>query len=294
MKLLLIDSHALFHRSRSALTRAMGEMTTSYGVPVTGTYGYLNAMLSFTEKTQVDCVVPVFDAGKNWRKSESETYKANRSELSEAHKADMSLLLTEVLPALGMNPVGVPGYEADDIIATISRDSVAYREVYILTCDRDLLQLVTDRVKVILFNSAKKVSILGTEEVESHFGVPPTEVKFFKALSGDSSDNVAGIPGIGPKTAVRIIREAKESTSNSELSLADRICLHSKVRENSGTFLANLRLVSLDKPVPNLQWWASSPPEKQEVEAVFQELEFKSLLKETRFRKILNSLKVPL
>lgn len=292
MKLLLIDSHALFHRSRSALTRAMGEMVTSYGAPVTGTYGYLNATFSFMEKNKIDCVVPVYDAGQNWRKAESDTYKANRTGLDDAHRADMSLLLEEVLPGLGMNPVGVPGYEADDVIATISRDSAAYSEVFILTCDRDLLQLVTDRVKVILFNSAKKVTLMGPQEVEDHFGVPTSEVQYFKALNGDASDNVAGIPGIGPKTAVKIIREARENSSDPDLSLADQICLHEKVRRNSGTFLANLRLVTLSENVPNLRWWASSVPKREEVESVFTQLEFKSFLKEARLKKILRCLGV--
>lgn len=268
----------------------MGEMVTSYGAPVTGTYGYLSATFSFMEKNQIDCVVPVFDAGHNWRKAESDTYKANRSGLDDAHRADMSLLLEEVLPALGMNPVGIPGFEADDVIATISRSAPAYSEIFILTCDRDLLQLVTDRVKVILFNSAKKVTLMGPQEVEDHFGVPPSEVKFFKALNGDASDNVAGLAGIGPKTAVKIIREARESNTDPDLSLADQICLHEKVRRSSGTFLANLRLVSLDEPVPNLRWWASTPPTKEALTSIFEQLEFKSFLKDSRLKKILSCL----
>lgn len=292
MKLLLVDSHALFHRSRSALTRAMGEMQTSYGMPVTGTYGFLNALFSIIDKYEVDCVVPTFDRGGNWRKAEDETYKANRSSSDIAHKADMSLLLEDVLPALGFSPIGVQGFEADDIIATISRDSAAYSEVYILTCDRDLFQLVNDKVKVILFNSAKKIQLVGPQEVQEHFGVSPAEVKFFKALSGDSSDNVAGIKGVGPKTAVKIIEECRTSEVNPDLSIADRICMHPKVRENSGTFLANLRLVSLDDSVPNLRWYASTPPKRGDVETVFNELEFRSYLKEARLKKILKSLKV--
>jgi DNA polymerase-1 len=268
----------------------MGEMVTSYGVPVTGTYGYLNATFSFMDKNQIDCVVPVFDAGKNWRKAESDAYKANRTGVDEAHRADMSLLLDDVLPALGMNPVGVSGYEADDVIGTISRNSSAYTEVFILTCDRDLLQLVTDRVKVILFNSAKKITLMGPQEVEDHFGVPPSEVKFFKALNGDSSDNVKGIEGIGPKTAVKIIREARENSLDPVLSLSDRICLHEKVQRSFEKFFDNLRLVSLDESVPDLRWLASTPPQREEVKSVFQQLEFKSFLKEPRFSKILKCL----
>lgn len=292
MKLLLIDSNALFFRSRSALTRAMGEMTTSYGMPVTGTFGFLNALFSTIEKYEFDCVVPVYDAGQNWRKKESEDYKANRTSSDIAHKADMSLLIQDVLPAMGFTPIGVPGYEADDIIATISRTAPAYSEIYIFTCDKDLLQLVNNRVKVILFNSAKKVEVVDIDGVIGHFGVFPSEVKYYKALAGDSSDNVAGIKGIGPKTAVKIIHESRPNEINPEFSGADRITFHPKVSKEAGTFLANLRLVSLDEDVPNLRWFASSAPSKSDVVSVLEQLEFKSFLKENRLAKILKALGV--
>jgi DNA polymerase-1 len=268
----------------------MGEMETSYGMPVTGTYGFLNGLFSIIDKYKVDCVVPAFDRGGNWRKNEDDSYKANRHSSDAAHKADISLLLQDVLPALGFSPIGVQGFEADDIISTISRSSSAFSEVYILTCDRDLFQLVNDKVKVILFSSAKKIQLVGPDEVVEHFGVFPEEVKFFKALSGDSSDNVAGLKGIGPKTAVKIIEECRTSQINPDLSIADRICLHPKVRDNSGTFLANLRLVSLDNPVPNLRWYASSTPQEGVVRALFEQLEFKSYLKDSRFKKVMKAL----
>lgn len=267
-------------------------MQTSYGMPVTGTYGFLNALFATMDQYQVDSVVPVYDAGQNWRKTESDTYKANRTSSDIAHKADMSLLIGDVLPALGFTPIGIPGFEADDIIASIGKNCPAYSEVYILTCDRDLFQLVNNKVKVILFSSSKKVELIDTDAVAKHFGVPASEVKYFKALSGDSSDNVAGIKGVGPKTAVKIIDECRASSVNPDLSTADRICLHPKVRENSGTFLANLRLVSLDNEVPNLRWYASSAPKKEEAQSLFEQLEFKSYLKESRFNKILKTLKV--
>lgn len=294
MKLLLIDTSALFHRSRSALLRAMGEMTTSYGVPVTGTYGFCNALFSLIEKNSYDCVVPCIDMGGNFRKSESATYKANRESAGIAHYADLGLLLEEVLPALGFSPVGKKGYEADDVLAHISREAPAcYSEIHIFTCDKDLLQLINKRVSVVLFNTAKKVDIVGLGEVESHFGVPPEEIKFFKALRGDPSDNIAGIKGIGPKTAVSVIEECR-GRGDSWLTMADRIALHPKVKENAPVFLENLRLVDLEGDVPELEWYASSPPFKSAVEAVFTSLEFKSFLKEKRLGKILRTLKVTL
>jgi DNA polymerase-1 len=270
----------------------MGEMTTSYGIPVTGTYGFCNALFSLIEKNSYDCVVPCIDMGGNFRKDESSTYKANREKAGIAHYADLGLLLEEVLPALGFSPVGRKGYEADDVIAHISRTAPpCYSEIHIFTCDKDLLQLISPKVKVVLFNTAKKVSLVGLDEVESHFGVPPGEIKFFKALNGDSSDNIEGIKGIGPKTAVSII-ESCRGGEDSWLSMADRIVLHPKVKDNAAVFLENLRLVDLGGGVPDLEWYSSSPPLRADVEAVFTSLEFKSFLKEKRLGKILKTLKV--
>ena len=293
-RLLIVDSNALFHRSRSALTRAMGEMSTSYGAPTTGTYGFLNALFSIVEQYDFDCVIPVYDAGGNWRKKEDDDYKANREGGSVAHYADMNLLIEEVLPGLGFTPVGVKGYEADDVIATISRRALAYREIFILTCDKDLLQLVNNKVKVILFSSSKKIQVVDIDGVKGIFGVYPSDVKYFKALAGDSSDNIAGIKGIGPKTAVKIIEECTPALEDEvgDFTGADRICMHPKVRENAGTFLANLRLVTLENNVPDLSWFASSAPSEDNVQALFTSLEFASYLKPARFKKIKAALKV--
>jgi DNA polymerase-1 len=278
-KLLIVDCSALFHRSRSALTRACGELTTSTGMPVTGTMSFLNALFAIMGKYEYDCVIPCTEGGNNWRKKEGAEYKGNRESASIAHYADQSLLLEEVLPTLGMTVVKASGYEADDVIAHISRHSPAYEEIHILSCDKDLLQLVTNKVKVLLFSSAKKMELVDIDGVIRHFGVYPSEVKYFKALSGDKSDNVAGLPKVGPKTAVKIIEESRPQGEDEFLSGADRIAFHPKVAADAGTFLANLRLVTLENDVPDLTWFASNPPVPLHVEALFEGLEFRSLLK---------------
>ena len=259
--------------------RSCGELTTTAGVPVTGTMSFLNAMFAIMGKYEYDCVIPCAEGGNNWRKKESTEYKADRESAGIAHYADQSLLLDEVLPTLGMTVVKAPGYEADDVIAHISRHSPAYEEIHIVTCDKDLLQLVNNKVKVLLFNSAKKMELVDIDGVIRHFGVYPSEVKYFKALCGDSSDNVAGIKGIGPKTAVKIIEESRPNEVNPEFTGADKICLHPKVAKNAGVFLANLRLVTLENDVPELTWFASSPPIPLHVESLFEALEFKAMLK---------------
>jgi 5'-3' exonuclease len=266
-------------------------MTTAAGMPVTGTYGTINALLSVMGKERYDCVVPCAEGGNNWRKKESGEYKGTREGKSLEFYADMSLLLEEVFPALGMSVCRAPGFEADDVIATIAKLSPAYEEIHILTCDKDLLQCVTNKVKVLLFSSAKKMELVDIDGVIKHFGVYPSEVKYFKALAGDSSDNVAGIKGIGPKTAVKIIEESRPKGEDEFLSGADRIAFHPKVKDHAATFYGNLRLVSLDEVVPDLRWFASCTPAPAQVEALFTALEFKSFLK--RLPKVLATLGCP-
>ena len=287
-KMLVLDCSALFHRSRSALLRSCGELTTSTGIPVTGTLGFLNALFAIMAKYDYSCVVPCAEGGSNWRKKESGEYKANRDSAGLAHYADQNLLLDEVLPTLGMNVAKVAGFEADDVISHISRNSPAYDEIHIYSCDSDLLQLVSNKVKVILFNSVKNTKIYGIDEVLEKYGVYPTEVKYYKSICGDPSDNIEGIKGLGPKTAVKIIEECRPSEINPEFTGADKIALHPKVAPHAGTFLANLRLTTLENDVPDLAWFASSVPIPLHVEALFAGLEFKSLLK--RKVKILETL----
>jgi DNA polymerase-1 len=236
--------------------------------------------------------VAVYDAGGNWRKEEDTEYKADREKSSLAHYADMNLLVEDVLPSLGFTPVGVKGYEADDVIAHISRHSPAYEEIHILTCDRDLLSCVTNKVKVLLFNSAKKMELTDIDWILEKEGVYPAEIKYKKSLCGDSSDNVKGIKGIGPKTAVKIIEESRPKGEDDFMSGADRIAFHPKVKDNAATFYANLRLVTLENDVPDLRWFASSAPNLNVVKNLFEGLGFKSYLKPARLTKILKSLKV--
>ena len=287
-KLLVIDTSALFFRSRSALIRTCGELTTSAGIPVTGTMAFLNALFAIMGKDAYDCVIPCAEGGGNWRKKEGEDYKGTRERQDVAFYADQSLLLEEVLPTLGMNVVKAAGYEADDVIAHISRHSPAYEEIHILTCDKDLLQLVTNKVKVLLFSSSKKMELVDIDGVIRHFGVYPVEVKYYKALAGDKSDNVAGIPKVGAKTAVKIIEESRPKGEDEFLSGADRIAFHPKVKDQAATFYANLRLVTLENDVPELTWFASTPPIPMHVEALLEGLEFKQMLK--RKGKILQTL----
>jgi 5'-3' exonuclease len=238
-KLLIVDFFALLHRSRNALLRATAGLTTSDGRPTTGAYGFVNNLLSTIDSIKPSHVVVCYDAGGNWRKIESEDYKANRSKGDDEESAkfdfEAKLVLNELLPSMGIETVGIHGYEADDAIYTLSRNAVGFDEVVILTCDQDILQCVSDRVKVLLFNSAKKVSMMGLVEVCEKWGVAPPHIALVKALSGDKSDNITGIRGIGPKTASKLVVES--------YGILDTILSHPKIENYKEKVKSNLNLI---------------------------------------------------
>lgn len=283
-KLLLVDFYALFHRSRNALLRATGGLSTSYGRPTTGTYGFTNNLLSVIDSERPTHVAVCYDAGGNWRKEADAEYKANRvkdeGDEADTFKAEAAALMDEVLPSLGLPLVGVRGYEADDSIYTLARNAIEFDEVVILTCDQDILQCVTDRVSVVLFNSAKKVARMGVAEVVEKWGVQPSQIPLIKALAGDSSDNIAGIKGLGPKTALKIIEAAGGSF--------DRVLEDKKVAPFADLVRDNMMLTT-STYVPELQDLDYSEfllgnSTVRAAESVFAEYEFSALGK--RLKKI--------
>ena len=237
-RLLLIDHCALLHRCRNALLRTGRKYTTSTGVPTTGVFSYLSALLSIIDKTACTHVVVCYDAGGNSRKVESDTYKANRKPLDPEFVSENRTLLNEALYALGIESIGMRGFEADDIIHTLScLGQKEFDEIIIATVDQDLLQCVTETTKVLLWNSAKKQVMMDGAAVMEKWRVEPDDIRFIKALSGDASDNIKGIKGIGSKTATKIFYEAQ--------GLTEFIIENAKVFPHREQFLDNLNLVTL-------------------------------------------------
>jgi len=240
-RILVVDFYALFHRGRAAMKRTGRDFTTSQGVPVTGTFPFINNLLAAVKQVEPTHLVVCYDAGGNKRKEDSTGYKANRTGPSDNFKIEAGILLDEGLDCLGIEVVGMRGYEADDIIHTIHHKAnfgmKKMDEVIIWTCDQDLLQCVTERTKVLLFNTAKKQTLMGFDEVVEKWGCTPDDIKYVKALSGDASDNIHGVPGVGPKTAIKILKEA-----NWDLNVA---LDHKKLRGYDEQIKDNLHLVTL-------------------------------------------------
>ncbi|MBD2576428.1 DNA polymerase I [Oscillatoria sp. FACHB-1406] len=216
--LLLIDGHSLAFRSYFAFAKGRdGGLRTSNGTPTNICFGFLKSLLQVMQAEQPQYLAVAFDlATPTFRHEADATYKADRPDAPEDFAPDLENL-QRLLSALELPLITAPGYEADDILATLATlgREAGYR-VKIASGDRDLFQLVDDErnVSILYFdNSAiKGYSAIGAIEfnaaaVEKKLGVKPTQIVDYKALCGDKSDNIPGVKGIGEKTAVKLLAE---------------------------------------------------------------------------------------
>ncbi|MGB7414680.1 MAG: 5'-3' exonuclease H3TH domain-containing protein, partial [Thermosynechococcaceae cyanobacterium] len=219
--LILIDGHSLAFRSYYAFSKGReGGLRTSTGIPTSVCYGFLKNVLEILKTQKPDYLAVAFDlGGPTFRHEADDTYKAGRSETPEDFIPDLENL-QELLTALKLPIVVAPGYEADDVIGTLATQAKedGFR-VKILSGDRDLFQLVDDDHKVTVLylssiyspaaRSGAAPNEFGPAEVLQKLEVTPQQVVDYKALCGDSSDNIPGVKGIGHKTAVKLIGEYK-------------------------------------------------------------------------------------
>jgi DNA polymerase-1 len=213
-KLLLIDGHSLAFRAFFAYAKGRdGGLRTSTGIPTSVSYGFMKALLDTLEAEKPQYLAIAFDMGEpTFRHEADETYKAGRPETPEDFIPDIKNL-QELLVAMDLPVVTAAGYEADDIIGTLSRRAnTAGWRVKILSGDRDLFQLIDpDEQTTVLYLSTTfgrgtpPPKEFGIEQVKDKMGVLPSQVVDYKALCGDSSDNIPGVKGIGDKTAVTLL-----------------------------------------------------------------------------------------
>ncbi|MGC9319956.1 MAG: 5'-3' exonuclease, partial [Armatimonadota bacterium] len=204
-KLLLIDGPSLFHRAFHALP----PLTTSDGQPTNALYGFLQMVMPLLEEERPDYALVALDLpGPTFRDEIYEEYKAQRPPTDEALKEQVPLL-QDVIEALGLQAMGVEGFEADDVIGTLARQAADEgKQVTIVTGDRDLLQLVDDSIEVVAtLRGIKETKRYDVEQVREEYGLSPRQLIDLKALSGDSSDNIPGVPGIGDKSALTLLEQ---------------------------------------------------------------------------------------
>jgi DNA polymerase-1 len=215
--LVLVDGHSLAFRSYYAHARgAEGGLRTSTGIPTSVCYGFMKALLDVLQAERPQYVAIAFDLDQpTFRHEKSETYKAGRPETPQDFIEDVENL-KDLLGVMGLEAVTAPGYEADDVIGTLAtRGKAEGLNVKILSGDQDLFQLIDPegQVSVLYLSSvfakgaARGSREFKTEQVKAKLDVLPTQVVDYKALCGDSSDNLPGVKGIGAKTAAKLLNE---------------------------------------------------------------------------------------
>ena len=195
-KLFVIDSNAFLFKSYYALPK----FTTSKGEEVGAIFGFIR--LLFKIKRISNYIVACYDSSRNKRKEIYLEYKSNRKKIEDA-LLDQIKKSTEVLSLLGVKWIVVDGYEADDVIATIARKFSDTFEIIIVGADKDLMQIVDGNIKIW---DGKSDDFFGPDYVKERFGVLPQNICDYLSLVGDSSDNIPGVEGIGPKTASKLLQ----------------------------------------------------------------------------------------
>lgn len=277
---MLIDGHSVAYRAFYALP-AENFKTTS-GQTTNAVYGFTSMLIKVLQDEAPTHVGAAFDVSRQtFRADKFPEYKANRIKTPDEFAGQIDIT-KDVLGALGIPVMAEPGFEADDIIATLTTQAVAagYR-VLVVTGDRDSLQLVNDQVTVLY--PRKGVSDLTRftpEEVEAKYGLTPAQYPDFAALRGDPSDNLPGIPGVGEKTATKWIKEY-----GSLDDLVDKVdTVRGKVgdalRANLSSVVLNRQLTEMVRDVPlpytpdQLQL---APWDRERIHALFDDLEFRVL-----------------
>jgi DNA polymerase I len=279
-RLLLLDGHSLAYRAFFALP--VENFSTTTGQPTNAVYGFTSMLINVLRDEEPTHVAVAFDVSRQtFRTEQYAEYKAGRSATPDEFKGQVSLV-HEVLDALRIPYVEVPGYEADDVIATLTTQaSEQGHEVLICSGDRDAIQLISDRVTLLYpRKGVSDLARLTPAAVQERYGVTPGRYSDLAALVGESSDNLPGVPGVGPKTAAKWI-----GTYGDLAGIVDHVTeikgkAGESLRAHLDGVLRNRRLnalvcdLGLDVSVDDL---ARRPWDREEVHRVFDGLEFRVL-----------------
>lgn len=260
---------------------AVRPLSTSQGLPTNAIFGFTQMLLKFLKDRDPNHLVIVFDSKEpSFRKKLYEPYKANR-ELPPEDLIPQFDYIKKVVQVLNIPSLEMPGFEADDLIATLAKKTVPQgHAVVIVTGDKDLMQLVDENVSLYDPMKDKGTDVAGVLE---KFGVSPDRVADVQALSGDPGDNVPGVPGVGPKTASQLIQEFGSLDKVYENLDKIKGKKHENLKSNREQAYLCKKLVTLEKNVPlDLGWekTARQPPKEEECRLLFKELEFQRLLDE--------------
>lgn len=280
-RLLILDSNSLLNRAFYAIP----PLTNSEGIHTNAVYGFTNMLFKMKEEIKPDYIVAAFDRkAPTFRHKEYEDYKAGRKKMPP-ELGEQFPLVKEVLNLLAVNIYEIDGFEADDIIGTLAQFAEKNGiEVFIVTGDRDALQLASDNIKVVITKKGvTETAFYNKEAFIEEFGVTPTQYIDVKGLMGDKSDNIPGVPGVGEKTAFKLI--STYGSMEGVLSHIDEIS-GKKLKENLETYseqaIFSKKLATIMTEVPiefDLEDIKSQENyNKEELKKLFFKLGMKSLL----------------
>ncbi len=277
-KLFLIDGHSQCYQSFYAIPM----LTSPTGQPVNAIYGFVSTLRKLIREHQPDYVAVIFDPkGPTFRHKRYEKYKAQRKPMPDALRTQIPVI-QKAAELHGLRVISVEGFEADDAIGTlVNRATGKGYEIYIVTTDKDAEQLLDPNTKIL---DARNGKITDLETLRRDKGIEPNQVIECVGLSGDSTDNIPGVPGIGPKTALALIKEwgSLENVLNNVEKLRGPKMREDIVKfEDQARLSRELATIRTDVPIPDeIEDLAVKQPEPAELYAFYRELGFRSLLKD--------------
>lgn len=283
-RLFLIDGHALAYRTYFALSAVGGgsRWITTKGEPTAGTYGFTSVLLRLLEQEEPEYLAVSFDTGKTFRDELYPEYKATREKMPDDLRLQIERI-REVVAAFGIPILEADGYEADDVLGTVANKAADQGvQAIILTGDRDLLQLATDNIIIRLAGQKlSEAEDYGPAEVEKKMGVPPNQIVDYKALMGDSSDNIPGIYGVGEKTAEKLLKKFGDLDSIYEHLDEVQTRFRNKLEESKDDAYLSRKLAAIETQVPiefDLESCRAKGYDRDKIYDLFRELEFRSLI----------------
>lgn len=280
-RLVIIDGNSLINRAFYALP----DLINKDGIHTNGVYGFLNMIHKILDDYKPDYLSVAFDIkAPTFRHIEFKEYKAQRKKMPQ-ELAEQIPILKEILDAYGIHRIELEGFEADDLIGTLAKYcSENDFEVLIVTGDRDALQLVSENIKVFITKKGiTNLEIYDIEKVNEKYGISPEQIIDFKGLVGDKSDNIPGVPGIGEKTASKLLNQFK--TVEELIEKIDNVSSKSvreKIRENAHIALLSKRLATIKTDVPieiDLNELKLVQPDYDKLLELFKQYGFNSLIK---------------
>ncbi|HOI30140.1 MAG TPA: DNA polymerase I [Melioribacteraceae bacterium] len=287
-KFVIIDAMALAYKGYYAFISR--PLTTAKGEPTSAVYGFMSQLLKIIEDTRPDYLAVAFDSKeKTFRHERYENYKSSREAMPEDMIPQIQRI-KEIIEAFRIPLYILPGYEADDLIGTACKKAEASGlDCYAITPDKDYVQLITPNIKVVKpGKSTDEIIILDEKKVREELGFEPRQMIDYLALVGDSSDDIPGVAGIGPKTALPLIQRYKTLENiYKNIEEIEKQSIINKLKENKENAFLSKELATIHTEVPfefNLNDAIYEKPDFEKLIRLLGELEFKSFV--TRIKKL--------